>query len=195
MKILAFTLAGMLAAAGARAQTYNYVVTAPFGGYVIGPLLSGSVGDTLVAEGWGAYLLRTGSGGSDTPIPPPPSNQIQIIAAVGTGQSDGIPLRAVRTIITGTQFNGSPSSVQESVTCREVANLGIAQRGTFVATGATPVAVAFAGLKSTMVISVSLNTAGGTVGARPTIQTITPGTGFTVAATAGDTSTYNWIAE
>jgi hypothetical protein len=102
MKILAFALAGMLTAAGARAQTYSYVVTAPFGGYVVGQLLSGSVGDTLVAEGWGAYLLRTGSGGSDTPIPPPPNNQIQIIAASGTGQSDGIPLRAVRTIITGT---------------------------------------------------------------------------------------------
>jgi hypothetical protein len=97
--------------------------------------------------------------------------------------------------LTGTQFNGSPSSVQESVTCREVANLGIAQRGTFVATGATPVAVAFAGLKSTMVISVSLNTTGGAVGARPTVQTITPGTGFTITASAGDTSTYSWIAE
>jgi hypothetical protein len=47
--------------------------------------------------------------------------------------------------LTGTQFNGSPSTVQESASCQQVANLGIAQRGTFVGTGATPVAVTFAG--------------------------------------------------
>jgi hypothetical protein len=46
-----------------------------------------------------------------------------------------------------------------------------------------------------MVVSISLNTAGGTVGARPPVQTIAHGSGFTVAATAGDTSTYNWITE
>lgn len=97
--------------------------------------------------------------------------------------------------LVGVQPNGSPSSVYEPVTAQAVANLGIAQRGTFVANGATPVAVAFAGLLRTMAVTFSLNTVGGTVGAHPTMQTITPGTGFTVAATAGDTSTYNWIAE
>ena len=33
---------------------------------------------------------------------------------------------------------------------------------------------------------------GGTVGAVPAITTITPGTGFTIVATASDTSTYNY---
>lgn len=97
--------------------------------------------------------------------------------------------------LTGVQPNGQPSGVNELVPASQVAALGVVQRGTFVANGATPVTVAFAGLVRTMVVTFSLNTVGGTVGAHPTIQTITPGTGFTVEATAADTSTYNWIAE
>lgn len=66
------------------------------------------------------------------------------------------------------------------------------RHGTFVANGATPVTVAAPEIKRNSLVSFSLNTVGGTVGAIPTIKTITPGTGFTVAATASDTSTYNW---
>jgi hypothetical protein len=65
--------------------------------------------------------------------------------------------------------------------------------GTFVANGATPVTVANANVAITDVIMFSLNTVGGTVGAVPTVKTITAGTGFTVAATAADTSTYNYV--
>jgi hypothetical protein len=97
--------------------------------------------------------------------------------------------------LTGVQSNGQPSGVQELVPISQVAAIGIAGRGTFVANGATPVSVAFAGFVRTMVISISLNTVGGTVGAEPVVNTVTPGTGFTVVATASDTSTYNWIAE
>jgi hypothetical protein len=42
------------------------------------------------------------------------------------------------------------------------------------------------------VIGITLKTVGGTVGAHPTIKTITASTGFTVTATASDTSTYNY---
>ena|ERR1700731_4321879 len=87
------------------------------------------------------------------------------------------------------------SGQSESTTTAAIAALGIVQRGTVVLTGATPVTVAFAGLTLTQVITFSLHTVGGTVGAYPAIQTVTAGTGFTVAGTAGDTSTYNWIAE
>jgi hypothetical protein len=65
-------------------------------------------------------------------------------------------------------------------------------RGTFICNGATPVTVANANVLITDEISISLNTVGGTVGAKPAIQTITGGTGFTVKGTAGDTSIYNY---
>ena len=67
-----------------------------------------------------------------------------------------------------------------------------AARGTFVCNGATPVTVANANVLATDLIGISLNTVGGTVGALPAIQTLTPGTGFTVKGTASDTSTYNY---
>lgn len=68
--------------------------------------------------------------------------------------------------------------------------------GTFVLNGVTPVTVADANVSSVAsVITISLNTVGGTVGAIPAIQTITSGTGFTVAGTALDTSIYNYKIE
>lgn len=64
--------------------------------------------------------------------------------------------------------------------------------GTFVLNGATPVTVSNISVAITDAIIISLNTVGGTVGAHPVIKTITAATGFTVAGTAGDTSTYNY---
>lgn len=65
--------------------------------------------------------------------------------------------------------------------------------GTFVANGATAVTVADTNVTATSMIIISLNTVGGTVGAIPAVKTITAGTGFTVAGTASDTSTYNYL--
>ncbi len=64
--------------------------------------------------------------------------------------------------------------------------------GTFVANGITPVSVANSSITANSVIIFTLKTVGGAVGAYPAIQTITASTGFTVAATASDTSTYNY---
>lgn len=64
--------------------------------------------------------------------------------------------------------------------------------GTFVLNGATPVSVANTSFDKTSAVVISLNTVGGTVGALPTIQTVSDGVGFTVAGTIGDTSTYNY---
>lgn len=65
--------------------------------------------------------------------------------------------------------------------------------GTFVANGATPVTVSgLANFAITDLVVISLNTVGGTVGATPAVKTVTAGTGFTVAGTASDTSTYNY---
>lgn len=64
--------------------------------------------------------------------------------------------------------------------------------GTFVCNGVTPVTVNNTGVAITDAITISLNTVGGTVGLLPAIQTITGATGFTIACTAADTSTYNY---
>lgn len=69
----------------------------------------------------------------------------------------------------------------------------ITSQGTFVANGATPVTVADAAITANSAILIALKTVGGTVGAQPTVETKTAGTGFTVAATASDTSTYTYI--
>lgn len=80
-----------------------------------------------------------------------------------------------------------------------VANKGIVLKqgangrvGTFVCNGVTPVTVSNTAVAISDAIVISLNTVGGTVGAHPAIQTITGATGFTVACTAADTSTYNY---
>lgn len=68
-----------------------------------------------------------------------------------------------------------------------------AKAGTFVANGATPVTVATTAFIAGSAVLISLKTVGGTVGAQPHLATATPATGFTVVATALDTSTYNWV--
>jgi hypothetical protein len=65
--------------------------------------------------------------------------------------------------------------------------------GTFVCNGATPVVVANTNVTANSVVIVCLKTVGGTVGAVPAVKTITVSTGFTIAGTASDTSTYNYI--
>jgi hypothetical protein len=64
--------------------------------------------------------------------------------------------------------------------------------GTFIMNGATPVVVADTNVSAGSAFNFGLKTVGGTVGAYPSVKTVTPGTGFTVAGTAGDTSTYNY---
>lgn len=64
--------------------------------------------------------------------------------------------------------------------------------GTFILTGTTPVSVSQTLVSGTSEIDITLATVGGTVGSTPSVKTITPGTGFTVAGTAADTSTYNY---
>lgn len=68
-----------------------------------------------------------------------------------------------------------------------------ASTGTFAANGASTVTVADANVTANSAIIFTLKTVGGTVGAIPAIKTITAGTGFTLAGTASDTSTYNYV--
>jgi len=65
--------------------------------------------------------------------------------------------------------------------------------GTFTLNGATPVVVPATELTANSTVAMTLRTVGGTVGAAPSIKTMTPGTGFNVAGTALDTSVFNFV--
>lgn len=64
--------------------------------------------------------------------------------------------------------------------------------GTVTLNGATPVTVSNPLVTADSVIVFTLKTVGGTVGAHPVVETITPGTGFTVEGSSGDDSVYNY---
>lgn len=64
--------------------------------------------------------------------------------------------------------------------------------GTFTCNGTSAVTVTDSAVTANSAIVVTLKTVGGTVGAVPSVKTITPGTGFTISGTASDTSVYNY---
>ena len=64
--------------------------------------------------------------------------------------------------------------------------------GTFTANGATAVVVADANVYAGCQIAITLLTVGGTPAGAPFLSAITPGTGFSVKAVAGDTSIYQY---
>jgi hypothetical protein len=65
--------------------------------------------------------------------------------------------------------------------------------GTVTLNGTTGVTVANTAVTADSIIVFTLKTVGGTVSPNaPNVKTITPGTGFTVAGTASDTSVYNY---
>lgn len=65
--------------------------------------------------------------------------------------------------------------------------------GTVTVNGATPVVVTNPLITADSIVTFGLKTVGGTVGNTPTVKTKTVGTGFTVAATASDTSVYTYL--
>lgn len=64
---------------------------------------------------------------------------------------------------------------------------------TFTCNGTSAVTVVAPEVTASSQVLVTLKTVGGTVGAVPAVKTITPGTGFTIAGTASDTSVYNVV--
>ncbi len=92
-------------------------------------------------------------------------------------------------VISSDDVNGTTFALGKTITLTAGAN---AKAGTVVVNGVTPVAVATTAFLAGSVVAFSLKTVGGTVGQIPHLVTATPATGFTVAGTASDTSTYNW---
>jgi len=79
-----------------------------------------------------------------------------------------------------------------NMTYGELVRLQRGRAGTFTLNGSTPVVVANNKVTANSVIDNTIKTVGGTPAAR-IITSVTPGVGFTVVGTAGDTSTYNYL--
>jgi hypothetical protein len=130
-----------------------------------------------------------------------------VVGNGGTGASDaanarfnlGAAASGANADITGLGSLTTPITIAQGGTGQSTALLGLAalinvlKTGTFACTGVTPVTVANTLVTSGSVVIICLKTVGGTVGAVPAVKTITPGVGFTVAGTASDSSTYNYI--
>lgn len=96
-------------------------------------------------------------------------------------------------VVNNLTVNGTANLPPASITPAAVNAAIQTSLGTVTLNGATPVVVADAAITANSIVIFTLKTPGGTVGAYPAIQTITPGTGFHVAGTALDTSTYNYV--
>jgi hypothetical protein len=70
--------------------------------------------------------------------------------------------------------------------------LSVDQAGTFIANGTTAVTVAATGVTAGSVIIPSVRTAS-SPGSAPHVTSINAGVNFTIVATTGDASTYNYV--
>jgi hypothetical protein len=71
-------------------------------------------------------------------------------------------------------------------------SVGTVRRGTLTCTAGGTISVSNTNVASTSDITFTLKTPGGTISTVPSMQTITPGTGFTVLCGAADLSVYNY---
>ncbi len=157
---------------------------------------TGSAANTF-AGSTGTFITSTGAGtlsGTTTVA----ANK-NLLCASGTTLFDFSLGSGIFKTTTGVStFGGSTNNMTNALTFT-TAGKGIILKqgsnalcGTFVCNGVTPVTVSNTAIAVTDAIIISLGVVGGTVGALPAIQTITASTGFTVAGTASDTSTYNY---
>lgn len=102
------------------------------------------------------------------------------------------------SIASGQEFTSLPLMTASAPGALSVQNDGpvstgiMAGGGTVTANGVTPVPVVDARVTANSIIIFTLKTATGTVGAIPAVSSITPGTGFSIVATAADLSVYNY---
>lgn len=120
-----------------------------------------------------------------------PITESTVDAALGSNT----PASAVVTTLhaTGaTELDGAVTGAGFVAAVQAIVEEGLTEVGTFTANGVTPVTVADTSITANSLVLITLKTVGGTVGAIPHVETITPGTGFTVIGTALDTSVYNY---
>lgn len=138
-----------------------------------------SVGQTITTP------TITGGTIDGTPIGGTTPAAVTATTLSASGAVSGAGVIALLATPTGPIGTGTPVQVA-------AAALSTTTKGTFICNGVTPVTVTDANVTANSTIIVTLKTVGGTVGAVPAVKTITPTTGFTIAGTASDTSTYNY---
>lgn len=193
-----------------EAVTVGTNITAP----AIGALTTVGAGTITAALMIGGYTSRTGSTSAFTDTTDIAANiiaaQASIVNKIGTAfeytysNSTVAPATitgGIGVTVSGVTVVPANSWVKYLVTYTATATLtmvAVSQGyypnvGSYVNNGATPVTVANTAVTAGSIISFTLKTVGGTVSASaPNVKTITPGTGFTVAGLASDSSTYNY---
>lgn len=108
---------------------------------------------------------------------------LNVLAVSASGQATAGATEAGLIYGTGILANG-PVYMQESGTAPRM--------GTATLNGTTAVTVTTAGITANSRVFLTIQSPAGTPGA-PYVASITPGTGFTVKSSSGDTSTVAWL--
>jgi hypothetical protein len=153
-------------------------------------LAIGTAGVGIFIAGTGSNLVLTPLSGSVVP---------RLNFGGSTALFSSIKSNAANGLIVRLADDSADAKLQASQFVSSLAAGGLVLKqgangtvGTFVLNGATPVTVGNTNVAISDAITISLNTVGGTIGVQPNVRTITAATGFTVAGTALDTSTYNY---
>lgn len=137
----------------------------------------GNMGDASISASYGIFIeAQTSSSGNTYAILYDTLFSVDYLGAIigaGLTSSDNLTM----------------SVAAKGLTLKQGSNGRV---GTVTLAGTAPVTVSNTSVAITDFIGFSLNTATGTVGAHPIIKTITAATGFTVAGSVGDVSTYNY---
>jgi hypothetical protein len=156
-----------------------------------------SQGDLLLnmerwSEGkWTTYI--SGSSGNSVNWYPQPSNGSTVTSAqMKWLNSAGVERFAMHTGTGDFTLGGNLVANTVGKTLRVTAGTN-AMAGTVVLTAGAGT-IASTAIDANTVIMLSIQSKSGTITAQPWVNTITPGTGCTIAGSATDNSTYNWVA-
>jgi hypothetical protein len=120
-------------------------------------------------------------------------NSTNLELGVSSGSTAGSIVGTVTLFPSGNTTIGGNSDCGATLCVNGSTLIASARRGTFVCTGAGTITVANANAVATSMITISMNTAGGTITTPPAMKTPGNGTNFTVLCGATDTSTYNYF--
>lgn len=200
----------------ATTVTFNHVFTVPLttSALEVTTALSTVGAGTITAAGIAGGIVQRSGAQSATAFADTTDTAANIIAAVfnaHVGQSFEFTYQnttnAPATIgggtgvtVSGITVAQANSSVRYLVTYTAAATVTMVgfmstpnpQTGTVVANGASAVVVANTAVSPNSQITFTAKTIGGTPAGAPFLSAITAGTGFSVKAAAGDTSTYNY---
>ncbi len=178
-----------------------------FGTFTVTAISTGNITGTFLGLVTDTVPPFTFAGGAI--VTPAANPNIGIVAVVngGTGANTIAGARAnlsaagsgANSDITSLTALSTPLPISEGGTGNITALAALAalinpsKTGTFQANSTNQVAVGNTNVTANSVIIITLKTVGGTVGIAPYVNTINPGTGFTIKAQGSDTSFYNYV--